>query len=264
MTTPDFSQNLGLAEEDLVEAPPLEAELEEEEASPEEAEEVDYKARFLESSEALKRMEQRAKSAEGRLLSTKRLDDIEALLRKQDRERLVDRRLGEVEMADLEPEERQRRRREIEDESREEEGREKVSSAFQDLGRRMQAKVELYSLDDRAEVNDIKRKWADLRGKSDLSIDNLLSVYQELDAFVDHEQERKRTEDAQRAEADRVRRNREDGTLEVGVGERARGASVTAKQDLVNRLARGEDMSDADIKRASDALDEGILPQLLE
>ena len=187
----------------------------------EDASAPDKSDREVELEAQLTELEQRAKSAEGRLKARDTSPTLQAEvseLRAEMRRDRRERQRAEADEADLTPMERQQTINRINDEERTDVERDRTYRYAERLASRINPRLASVGLtQDNPKVQAALNKWNDA-----VSVDDFDDVYDELDDLIDAE--RNTLIDKAREEAEQVRQqyNQENNTLDVG----ATGAGV--------------------------------------
>ena len=206
----------------------------------EDASAPDKSDREVELEAQLAELEQRAKSAEGRLKARNNSPTLQAEvseLRAEMRRDRRERQRAEADEADLTPMERQQTINRINDEERTDVERDRTYRYAERLASRINPRLAAVGLtEEHPKVNAALNKW-----NNAVSVDDFDDVYDELDDLIDAE--RNALIDKAREEAEQVRQqyNQENNTLDVG----ATGAGVgqsggTSDQGTWEAYVRGE------------------------
>ena len=206
----------------------------------EDASAPDKSDREVELEAQLAELEQRAKSAEGRLKARNNSPTLQAEvseLRAEMRRDRRERQRAEADEADLTPMERQQTINRINDEERTDVERDRTYRYAERLASRINPRLAAVGLtEEHPKVNAALNKW-----NNAVSVDDFDDVYDELDDLIDAE--RNALIDKAREEAEQVRQqyNQENNTLDVG----ATGAGVgqsggTSDQGTWEAYGRGE------------------------
>ena len=220
--------------------------------------ETDWKAEAERLGGEISKLEQRAKSAEGRLKGpVVDLTPIQAELNRLAREV----RRGDIKHdPDLEPEAKKEALSKLTVEEQTEAEAREIMRYRTHIANRINTRLEKGDiLPTHPTVVEALAQWGQARTR-----DAVDAIFEEIDDFVEAERDAKTKatvkEANEKAENARKEVNAAKGTLQVGAGAGA-GAAGVSEQELVNRYGRGESLSIEDTKKAHAGMAKGLYPK---